>query len=236
MARLLKEDEYNAKRDEILGMAQHLMYTKGYDEMTIQDVLEGLHISKGALYHYFHSKEALLEALVERMGQVAFQNLSPITQDGSMTAIQKFQRFLEVSVQWKGSQKELISGLLSMWFSEKNASLRQRIEAKSRKQMAAFFEPVITQGIAEGSFSLGHPKQAAAVIAGASLSLADMMTGPLLLAQLDQVEIKELEETLEAYVDTIERILGAPAGCLHVFEAGAFEGWLAEAQLAPTEK
>ena len=236
MARPLNEDQYNAKRNEILNMAQHLMYTRGYDEMTILDVLDGLHISKGALYHYFNSKEALLEALVDRMGQVAVQNLSPITQDTTMTAIQKFRRFLEVSVQWKGSQKELISGLLRMWFSEKNVSIRQRIEAQSRKQMAAFFEPVIKQGIAEGAFTTRYPKQAAAIIAGISLSLTDSMTGLLLLPQLDRPAIKELEETLDAYVVTVERILGAPVGSLDVFESGAFDGWLDPAQPAPNEK
>ncbi len=30
MARILREDEYNAKRNEILDMARHLIYTKGY--------------------------------------------------------------------------------------------------------------------------------------------------------------------------------------------------------------
>jgi AcrR family transcriptional regulator len=234
MARILKEDEYNAKRNEILAMAQHLMYTKGYDEMTIYDVLDGLHISKGALYHYFTSKEALLEALVDRMGQAAVQNLSPIAQAAEMTAMQKFRRYLEVSIQWKSTQKELISGLMRMWFSDKNTSIRQRIEARSRKEMAAFFEPVIRQGIAEGTFTNRYPKQAAIIIAGVSLSLTDAMTGLLLLPKIDQAAIQELGDTLAAYVDTVERILGAPAGSLHVFEPGTFDDWLNIAPPAPS--
>lgn len=233
MARPLKEDEYNAKRNEILDMAQRLMYTKGYDQMTIYDVLDGLHISKGALYHYFSSKEALLEALVERMGQEAVRSLSPIVQDAALTAIQKLRRFFEVSVQWKATQKELISGLLRLWFSDKNISIRQRLEVKSRKQMAAFFEPVIRQGIAEGAFTTRYPKQAAAILAGVSLSLTDTMTGLLLLPDLDRVAIQELEDTLEAYVDTFERILGASAGSFHVFEPGVFDDWLTATQSAP---
>jgi len=181
MARILKQDEYDSRRNEILAMAQRLMYTKGYDEMTISDVLEGLHISKGALYHYFTSKESLLDALVERMGQLAVQNLSPVVQDANLSAIQKFRRYLEVSTQWKATQKELISGLLRVWFSEKNVAIRARIEARSRKEMSAFFEPVIRQGIAEGVFTTRYPRQAAAVIAGVSLSLTDTMTALLLL-------------------------------------------------------
>ena len=71
MARILKEEEYNAKRNKILDFAQGLVYSRGYAHMTIQDILDGLKISRGALYHYFDSKDALLEALVDRMGKTA---------------------------------------------------------------------------------------------------------------------------------------------------------------------
>jgi AcrR family transcriptional regulator len=234
MARILKEDEYNAKRNEILDMARHLIYTKGYEQMTIHDLLDGLHISKGALYHYFASKQTLLEALVDRMGQEAVQNLLPIAQDANLTAIQKFRRFFEVSAQWKNTQNELISGLMRLWFSDENLFIRQKLSEESRKQMASFFDPVIRQGIAEEVFTTRYPKQAAVIIAGVSLSLTDTMIGLLLLPQLDQAAIQELEDTLEVYADTVERILGAPKGCLHVFRPGVFDDWLTTAQPAPT--
>ena len=69
MARIVKEQAYAEKRNEILDVAQRLVYTKGYEQMTIQDILDDLQISKGAFYHYFDSKQALLEALIERMLQ-----------------------------------------------------------------------------------------------------------------------------------------------------------------------
>jgi hypothetical protein len=37
--------------------SQGLVYTKGYEQMTIQDILDDLQISKGAFYHYFGSKK-----------------------------------------------------------------------------------------------------------------------------------------------------------------------------------
>ncbi len=230
MARPLKQDEYNARRNEILDMAQHLIYTKGYEQMTIQDMLEGLRISKGGLYHYFASKEALLEALVDRMGQEAAQNLLLITQDQNLTAVQKLRRFLETSARWKSTQKELIIGLMRLWFSDENAFIRQKMEVESRKHMTDFLEPIIRQGIAEGTFTVRHPRQVAVIIAGVSLSLTDTMTGLVLLPQLDPPAIQELEDTLEVYADTLERILGAPAGSLHVFEPGVFNDWLTPAQ------
>ena len=61
MARSVNEKEYAVKRNEILDVAQRFVYTRGYEQMSIQDILDELHISKGAFYHYFDSKQALLE-------------------------------------------------------------------------------------------------------------------------------------------------------------------------------
>jgi hypothetical protein len=71
------------------------------------------------------------------------------------------------------------------------------------------------------------------IIAGVSLSLTDTIIGLLLSPQLDQAVIQELEDTLEAYTDTVERRLSTPAGSLHVFEPGAFDDWLSVVQPAP---
>ena len=71
MARTVNEQDRTLKRSEILDAAQRLVYTKGYEQMAIQDILDALKISKGAFYHYFGSKQDLLEALVERMQQEA---------------------------------------------------------------------------------------------------------------------------------------------------------------------
>ncbi len=236
MARPLKEDEYNAKRSEILDYARQLIYTKGYEQMTIQDLLDGLHVSKGGLYHYFPSKEALLAAMVERMGQEAVENLLPVVQDANLSAIQKFRHYFEISAQGKAAQKELITSFMRLWYSEENALIRHRMEAESRKHMAGIFEPIIRQGIAEGTFTARYPKQVAMIIAGVSLSLSDSIIGLMLSSQLDPVAIQELEDTLEAYTDTVERILGAPAGSLHAFSPGAFDDWLTEGKPAPAEK
>src|SRR5260370_5248117 len=94
MARIVKEEEYTGKRNAILDVAQRLIYIKGYEQMTIQDMLDDLQISKGAFYHYFDSTQAVLEALVERIGEEALQLLAPIVHDPPLPARDKFQRYL----------------------------------------------------------------------------------------------------------------------------------------------
>src|SRR5512143_2780441 len=98
MARTVNEKEYALKRNQILDVTQRLIYSKGYEQMAIQDILDELQISKGAFYHYFDSKPALLEALIERVGQEAIQLLNPIVEDPHLGALEKIQRYVDTAV------------------------------------------------------------------------------------------------------------------------------------------
>src|SRR5438045_3888612 len=91
MARIVKEPA--VRRNEILDAAQRLINTRGYEQMTIQDILNDLQISKGGFYHYFDSKQALLEALLERMQNEIDRLLLPIAHDPHLPALAKLQHF-----------------------------------------------------------------------------------------------------------------------------------------------
>src|SRR2546429_5465696 len=111
MARIVKEQAYALRRNAILDVAQRLVETRGYEQMTIQDMLDELQISKGAFYHYFDSKQALLEALIERMLEEVEQLLIPIVQDSHMPAIEKLQRFFPMLARWKTARKTFFLAL-----------------------------------------------------------------------------------------------------------------------------
>ena len=49
-------------------MAHRLFLEKGYDNTTIQDIVDNLDgLSKGAVYHHFKSKEEIMDAVSDRM-------------------------------------------------------------------------------------------------------------------------------------------------------------------------
>jgi len=76
MARTVNATLHTVRRDAFLDVAQRLVQTKGYEAMSIQDVLNELEASKGAFYHYFESKQELLEAVVERFSDGALAALA----------------------------------------------------------------------------------------------------------------------------------------------------------------
>ena len=57
----------NGKREKIVRSAAKLFLEKGYDNVSINDIIDVTGGSKGTIYSNFGSKEKLFEAVVERM-------------------------------------------------------------------------------------------------------------------------------------------------------------------------
>lgn len=66
MARPVKKPADQWK-NEILGAAQKLFLTKGYEETTITDIMELAGGAKGMFYRFFQSKEEIMQALGDQM-------------------------------------------------------------------------------------------------------------------------------------------------------------------------
>ena len=50
-------------KSKIISAAWRLFYEQGYDNTTVEDIVEGSGTSKGSFYHYFDGKDALLGTL-----------------------------------------------------------------------------------------------------------------------------------------------------------------------------
>lgn len=57
--------QFGIKKDTILQHARHLFATKGFAETSMDDIAHASHLQKGSLYHYFESKQQLLQDLVD---------------------------------------------------------------------------------------------------------------------------------------------------------------------------
>src|SRR5205823_2470303 len=127
MPRTVNLEVHQERREAFLDVAQRLIETKGYEQMSIQDVLDQLETSRGALYHYFDSKQALLDGVVQRFADDAMARIAPILDDRQLPALQKLERALGAIAQFKAEQKELVLAILEVWNSDGNALVRERV-------------------------------------------------------------------------------------------------------------
>jgi AcrR family transcriptional regulator len=218
VARLVKPEEQAARRAEILDAALQLMHDKGYERMTIEDLLSTMHMSKGALYHYFRSKRALLDGVVEAMGDGAARELRVVVDDPALGAVDKLHAYFATSSAWKAENFTAVSTAMRLWRDENNALLRQKISQETMRNTTPMLEAIIRQGCDEGVFDTGYPHEAAVIITGMSLHLADAFIDALDADGSIGVDITgpHTQGLLDAYLQAFERILGAPAGSLAI--------------------
>lgn len=226
MVRIVKEEQYSARRNQILEAAQRLVQTKGYRQMTIQDILEELQISKGAFYHYFRSKHALLEAIIEHMQAEVETLLTHIVQDPNLSAVEKLQRFFPTIATWKTAQKDFLLGLLSVWYADDNALFRQKAFAASLEIATPMLTEIIRQGIQEGTLKTSYPDQAGEVVLYILQGLSDSFARILFSDEPSPEDLADIQNTLDAYTNALERILGAPPGSINLFDVQILKDWM----------
>jgi AcrR family transcriptional regulator len=213
------------RRNEILDAAQRLLYRKGYEQMTIQDILDDTHISKGAFYHYFDSKQALLEGLIERTGDAGMQLIRPILTDPNLNALQKLQIYFDSAMRWKTTQKAALIPLLKVWYSDDNTLLRQKELAAGKKTMLPLLADLLRQGTTQGLLAVPQPEQMAEVLASLILSLSDALGELILAGQAGLADLARVEATVNAYTCSIERTLGAAPASLKLIDMETMKQW-----------
>jgi len=227
MARTVKEEEYALKRNEILDGAKQLMYTKGYEQMTIQDILDALQVSKGAFYHYFRSKQEVLEALIERLQDERDHVLLPIVHDPHLFALEKLQSIFDTLVSWKTVQKTFLLALWRVLYADENALFQRKWRAAALKRVSPLLAHIIREGIEQGVLTATHPEQSGEVILSMMLDLSETLGDLFSSSELDHQVPSRILNTVSAYTEALERVLGVTMGSLQLVDVETLQEWFA---------
>src|SRR5438132_1878823 len=174
MPRTMKSSLHTIRREAFLDVAQRLIQTQGYEVMNVQDVLDELEVSKGAFYHYFDSKQALLEAVVERFTDGAMATVAPILGDPDLPALRKLEKLFAGIARWKAESKELVLAIMEVWNSDSNALVRDKVRRMTIRRMVPLLSAVVEQGIHEGVFRAGPADDTATVLVALMQGFQDL--------------------------------------------------------------
>jgi AcrR family transcriptional regulator len=225
VVRTLDPVAHGVRRDAILDVAEQLIRSKGYERMSIQDVQDELGVSRGAIYHYFRSKAALLEAVVERAGDAILALLAPIVEDPGLSAQAKLQAVFETGGRWKSERRDLMLALLQGWYSDDNAVVREHLTRATVARLAPLMADIVREGVAEGSMSVASPEHAAEIVVALFATSGDR-TGRLLLERsAGRVPFDHVAGLVAAYGEAVDRILGLPPGSFRLIDEPTLHFW-----------
>ncbi|HYL08803.1 MAG TPA: TetR/AcrR family transcriptional regulator [Candidatus Udaeobacter sp.] len=225
MPRTVNPAAYTVKREAFVDAAQRLIQAKGYEEMSVQDVLDELEASRGAFYHYFESKENLLEAVLARLVDGASALVNPILADQTLSAPRKLEMIFGGIAELKGERKDLVLRIMEVWTSDANAIVREKLRRTSTSFLIPVLAQVVAQGTRDGDFAARDPEETAAVLLSLMLGFQEKAVEMFLARQAGTVTFDSVQQSVDAWTRAYERVLGAKEGSLTLSDERTLHFW-----------
>jgi len=225
MARTVNPTLHTVRREAFLDVAQRLVQTKGYEAMSIQDVLDELDASKGAFYHYFDSKQALLEAIVDRFADAGIATVAPVLNDPDLPALRKLERIFAGIASFKAERKEFVLAIIEVWNSDDNAIVREKLRRLTVNLLVPLLSVVIKQGIDEGAFAADSPEETAMVLTSLMQGFQQQAADHFIARQAGTIGFDVVQRSVAANTEAFERILGIPKGSLTLIDEPTLRFW-----------
>ena len=166
MVRIVKKAA--ERRSEIVKTARHLFQTKEYDKTTMQDMMDQLEIAKGTIYHYFKSKEELLETVIVDIVDENIEQMQLAKMEMNGNALEKIRILIGL-----GSVAANNSEVLNHLHQPGNTGMHARLLAVALIKQAPLYGGLIRQGCEEGIFQTDFPLECAEFILSAIQFLTD---------------------------------------------------------------
>ncbi len=158
----------------ILDVATRLFMEKGHEHTSIQDIIDNLGgLSKGAIYHHFKSKEDILVAVTDRMTEESNRVLESIRDRTDLTGREKLKTIFKESI-LRPVQNDIFTTAPNLG---NNPRLLYSIFSETVNEAApGYIQPIIEQGIADGSIRAEYPAELAQLI----ILTANIWTNPMI--------------------------------------------------------
>ena len=182
--------------EKILEVSLALFNEKGYEKTTIQDIVNALGMSKGAIYHHFKSKDEIIEALSERCYHGDAQ-MELLRNASDKTGIEKLRAIIYRQIQ-NEEKKQIDTISINLW---KNPKIFMSGMAENLSVNSQIVERILKEGMEDGSIRSQDPLCAAQVL---MLLLNYWICSPSVLKELDAIPAKV------AYFRTLCDSMGIP--------------------------
>lgn len=208
----------DARRAAIIDTAERLFYQKGYEETSVQDVLDELHLSKGGFYHHFESKLSLLEAICEKRTISSFEESERTIREGNMNAVEKLNMLFGMSSIFHQDSMDFIALMLRVAYKEGQVMLREQMKLTSMRLMQPLVDEVIHEGVRENLFFVKYPDSMGSLLLLLGHNMTDKISYILAAADEDPKSLDKIIEELKVYRYAIETLLNAPYGSIQLFD------------------
>jgi TetR/AcrR family transcriptional regulator, cholesterol catabolism regulator len=224
MPRVVKHPD--VRRAETLDRAVALFVQRGYDNVSLNDLIADAGASKGAFYHWFPSKDALITALAERSARDQFTVVENAVAKSRGNALDRLNALLRAGfdVKMRMGTPEQLAAMVSL-LRPANAHLYGRILTASENLTRPLLTRVISEGIGEGVFDTFDAEGVADVILGLAARVnANVVQILDAIDESSRVQaVTILTKRFKLHGVAVDRVLGLPDGSIIVLRRAQVE-------------
>lgn len=183
--------------EKILDAAQRLFLEKGYDNTTIQDIVDELDgLSKGAVYHHFKSKEEIMDAVGDRMFAVN-NPFEAVRGRSDLNGLQKLREAIRLN---QADEARMDMTIRSIPLTRNPRLLVEMIES-NRRILPPYYQELLEEGNRDGSLHTEYAREIA--------ELMPLLTSLWLLPSVFPAAKEEMKHKFYFLGDMLEK-MGVP--------------------------
>ncbi len=190
--KVLKKGE--RRKLELLRIAYGMFLSRGYENTSVDDIIEAAGIAKGTYYYYFESKEQMLEEVIGMMLEEEVETARRVLD----ADIPPAQKIVGIIASIRPSQEELpIEDALK---HPDNTLMHAKIKSRIVEMIVPLLAQVVEEGIEEGIFDCDNIPERVRLMLIASSATFD--------------EGNFSENDVNVFIDMSEKLLGAKEGSM----------------------
>lgn len=194
------------KYNEILDALLKLLETKNIETISVSEIAQTAGIGKGSIYYYFPSKNAILEALIERSYKKTLETAKTLAKQ---TNVSPFTRMAMLFQACRNSSSVFLKRKKDS--SPNNAQEESFLHQRYLKHLISELKPALTaiieQGIEQGEIHFDHPAALAEIVL--------IVLGVKFDNTIAPSTPEDMEETISGLISLLEKGTDNPAGSLN---------------------
>ena len=182
------------RKKELLKIAYDMFLTQGYENTSVDEIIEKAQIAKGTYYYHFKSKEQMLEEVIDMM----IDNETEMAKQVIGMDIQVPQKIVGILASIKPTEAE--QPVKNALFQPENVLMHYKVRQKLINVLTPLLSEVIEEGVNEGIFECDNIPERVKML----LNISDSTFNEGTFSEKD----------ISVFIDMTEKLLGAENGTM----------------------
>ncbi|MBE6501185.1 MAG: TetR/AcrR family transcriptional regulator [Methanobrevibacter thaueri] len=182
------------RKKELLKIAYDMFITQGYENTSVDEIIEKAQIAKGTYYYHFQSKEQMLEEVIDMM----IASETEMAEQVIGMDIPVPQKIVMIITSVKPTEAE--QPIKNALFQPDNVLMHHKVRKKLINVITPILSEVIKEGVNEGIFECDNIPERVKML--------------LILSDGTFNEGTFSEQDISVFIDMTEKLLGAEKGTM----------------------